>query len=159
MRIGQGYDVHRLVSGRRLIIGGVTIPHDKGLEGHSDADVLLHATMDALLGAAGLGDIGIHFPPSDDRFKDADSLGLLKVVMDIVGKAGWLHVENIDATLIAQEPKLSPYFEQMKAAMACVLDMDSSRINIKATTTELLGFVGRGEGIAAMAVCLVGRNG
>lgn len=158
LRIGHGFDVHRLVKGRDLIIGGVNIPHERGLAGHSDADVLIHAIMDALLGAAGLPDIGRQFPPSDERYKDADSTELLTTVLAMVREAGF-GVVNVDAIVMAQEPKLYPYIPAMKTRLAEVLGVDESRIGIKATTTENLGFVGRGEGIGASAVCLVSSDG
>ena len=154
MRIGQGYDVHRLASDRKLIIGGVEIPHKKGLLGHSDADVLLHAVMDALLGAAALGDIGLHFPDNDESFKGADSLQLLSQVASKVKTEGFL-IANIDATIIAQEPKMRPYIEQMRQNIAMATGLDISCINVKATTEEKLGFTGRKEGISAIAVCLL----
>lgn len=154
MRIGLGYDVHRLAGGRQLIIGGVDIPYDKGLLGHSDADVLVHAIMDALLGAAALGDIGKHFPDSDERFKDISSLRLLEDVYKLL-KDKNCRVVNIDATIIAQRPKMMPHIPAMKANIASVLELDEDRINIKATTTEGLGFTGREEGIAAQAAVLI----
>jgi len=154
MRIGIGYDVHRLTEGRPLIIGGVEIPYEKGLLGHSDADVLVHAVMDALLGAAGRGDIGCYFPDNDMKYKGISSLVLLERVGDIIRKAG-LEVENIDAVVIAQRPKLMPHSSKMKAKMAEALGVVPGRINIKASTTEGLGFEGRGEGIAAQAVALL----
>jgi 2-C-methyl-D-erythritol 2,4-cyclodiphosphate synthase len=155
MRIGHGFDVHRLVLGRPCIIGGVTIAHDKGLDGHSDADVLLHAICDALLGAAGLGDIGKHFPPTDNRYKGIDSRALLQHVVSLLANQAYV-VGNIDATVICEAPKLSPHTAQMcrNIAQACGV-VDVGQINIKATTTEKLGFTGRGEGIAAEAVCLI----
>lgn len=158
LRIGHGYDVHRLVAGRRLIIGGVEIDHERGLDGHSDADVLLHAIMDALLGAAGLGDIGEHFPPSDASFKDADSMDLLKQVRGMLERAGYKTVINVDATIIAQRPKMAPHIAAMRKAIALVLAVELSRVSIKATTTEKLGFAGREEGIAAEAVCLIASD-
>jgi 2-C-methyl-D-erythritol 2,4-cyclodiphosphate synthase len=158
MRIGQGFDVHALVPGRKLIIGGVDIPFGKGLLGHSDADVLLHAITDALLGAAGLGDIGRHFPDSDLRFKDADSRQLLRETARLVEWAGF-RVGNVDATVIAQAPRMAPYVAQMAANVAADLGIEASRVNIKAKTTERLGFTGRGEGIAAQAVALIERAG
>lgn len=158
MRIGHGFDVHALVPGRKLIIGGVDIPFDKGLLGHSDADVLLHAITDALLGAAGLGDIGRHFPDSDPRFKDADSRQLLREAARLIEWAGF-RVGNIDATVIAQAPRLAPYAVQMAANIAADLGIDAGCVNVKAKTTERLGFTGRGEGIAAQAVALIGRAG
>ncbi|MBR0415399.1 MAG: 2-C-methyl-D-erythritol 2,4-cyclodiphosphate synthase [Clostridia bacterium] len=154
MRVGQGYDVHRLAEGRKLIIGGVEIPHDKGLLGHSDADVLLHAIADALLGAAALGDIGKHFPDTDDAFKDADSLKLLAKVAEIVCAAGFT-VQNIDATIIAQRPKMSPYIDRMRENIAAAIGIDVSAVSVKATTEEGLGFTGHQEGISALAVCLI----
>ncbi|MCR5251109.1 MAG: 2-C-methyl-D-erythritol 2,4-cyclodiphosphate synthase [Lachnospiraceae bacterium] len=154
MRIGNGYDVHRLGEGRDLIIGGVKIPYEMGLIGHSDADVLTHAIMDALLGAAALGDIGKHFPDTDDAYKGADSLVLLAKVRDLLSEKGYF-VENIDATIIAQAPKMRPYIDEMNRRIAEVLELDPDQINIKATTEEHLGFTGRGEGIAAQAVCLL----
>ena len=152
MRIGHGYDVHVLVNGRKCIIGGVDVPHDKGLDGHSDADVLLHAICDALLGAAALGDIGKHFPPDDSTYKNADSRTLLRHVIALL-KAKNYTVNNIDATVICEAPKLSPHTAQMCANIAADCNVDVSQVNIKATTTEKLGFTGRGEGIAAEAVC------
>lgn len=154
MRVGMGYDVHQLVDGRRLIMGGVLIPHEKGLLGHSDADVLIHAIMDALLGAAGLGVIGQHFPDNDMQFKDISSLVLLDRVVQLL-KENNLNINNIDATIIAQKPKMQPYFSAMIDNIARVLDISPNLINIKATTTEYLGFEGRGEGIKAIAVCLL----
>ena len=154
MRIGEGFDVHALVSGRPLIIGGVTIPFDKGLDGHSDADVLLHAICDALLGAAALGDIGGHFPDSDDKYASADSRVLLREVASIIAQAGFA-IGNIDATIVAQQPKMAPYVHDMVANIAADLRTDPGRVNIKAKTTEKLGFAGRGEGIAAKAVALL----
>lgn len=154
MRIGSGYDVHRLTENRKLILGGVEIPYEKGLLGHSDADVLVHAVMDALLGAAALGDIGKHFPDSDDRYKNISSLTLLKHVSLLLKERGYNTI-NIDATVIAQRPKLAPYIESMVKNMAEVLDIPCESINVKATTEEGLGFTGSGEGIAAQAVCLI----
>jgi 2-C-methyl-D-erythritol 2,4-cyclodiphosphate synthase len=153
-RIGHGFDVHQLVVGRPCIIGGVLIPHDKGLDGHSDADVLLHAICDALLGAAGLGDIGKHFPPTDMRFKGIDSRELLRHVVALLHDKQY-QVGNIDATVICEAPRLSQHTAQMCANIAQDCAVDVSQINIKATTTEKLGFTGRGEGIAAEAVCLI----
>jgi 2-C-methyl-D-erythritol 2,4-cyclodiphosphate synthase len=152
MRIGQGFDVHALVPGRRLVIGGVTIPYDKGLEGHSDADVLLHAICDALLGAAALGDIGRHFPDSDAAYKGADSRQLLREVRKKLGK---LKIVNIDATILAQAPRMAPHVAKMIENIATDLGIAPGAINIKATTTEQLGFIGRAEGIAAQAVVLL----
>ena len=151
MRIGQGFDVHKLVVGRKCVIGGVEIAYDKGLDGHSDADVLLHAICDALLGAAALGDIGKHFPPTDDAYKNADSRDLLRHVVALL-KAKNYAVNNIDATVICEAPKLSPHTAQMCANIAADCGVDIGQINVKATTTEKLGFTGRGEGIAAEAV-------
>jgi len=152
MRIGFGYDVHRLVEERELIIGGVLIPFEKGLAGHSDADVLLHAVMDALLGAAALGDIGVHFPDHDSQYKDISSLLLLERVNVLLRETGYV-CHNLDCTIVAQAPKLSPYREKMRDNLARILKTDQDRINVKATTTEGLGFTGRKEGIAAYAVC------
>lgn len=154
MRIGYGYDVHALVSGRRLILGGITIPHERGLAGHSDADVLLHALADALLGAAALGDIGHYFPPGDPRYKDADSMLLLQEVYRHVQAAGYC-LGNADVTVTAQEPRLAPYVDAMREGIATALGVTKGQISIKATTTEGLGFTGRGEGIAAQAVVLL----
>lgn len=154
MRIGHGYDVHRLVEGRALILGGVRIDYDKGLDGHSDADVLLHAVSDALLGAAGLGDIGYHFPDTDPQYKGADSLKLLAVVGEKIAAAGF-RVENIDVTMIAQKPKLRPFISQMEQNIATAVGIDASRVNVKATTEEHLGFTGTGEGMSCHAVCLL----
>ena len=156
-RIGQGFDVHALVPGRKLIIGGVTIPFDRGLLGHSDADVLLHAITDALLGAAGLGDIGRHFPDTDARYAGADSRVLLRGAMESVAAAGW-QVGNVDATVIAQAPKLLPHVPAMVANIAADLGIEAAQVNIKGKTTERLGFTGRGEGIAAEAVALLLRR-
>lgn len=156
MRIGMGYDVHKLVEGRKLILGGVEIPHEKGLLGHSDADVLLHAVMDAMLGAAALGDIGKHFPDTDPEFEGISSLKLLKRAAATVRKNGYT-VGNIDATIIAQRPKMAPYIEQMRHNIAKALGTDVENINVKATTEEGLGFTGSGEGISANAVCLLER--
>lgn len=152
MRVGIGYDVHRLTEGRKLILGGVEIPHTLGLEGHSDADVAVHAVMDALLGAAALGDIGKHFPDTEETYRGISSLKLLEHVGKLLEQEGYV-VENIDATIIAQKPKLRPYIQQMEENMAQVLKIDRSQINIKATTEEHLGFTGREEGISAQAVC------
>lgn len=154
MRIGHGYDVHRLVCGRDLILGGMKVSYEKGLGGHSDADVLVHAVMDALLGAAGLGDIGKHFPDSDPQYKGISSLTLLKKVKEKIANAGY-RVENIDVTVIAQAPKLASYLMQMEANLAVILGICADRVNIKATTEEHLGFTGSGEGIACHAVCLL----
>jgi 2-C-methyl-D-erythritol 2,4-cyclodiphosphate synthase len=154
IRIGQGFDVHRLVEGRRLVIGGVEIAHEKGLLGHSDADVLLHAVCDALLGAAALGDIGRHFPDSDPRYQGIDSRELLRRVAGLVREAGFVPA-NVDATIIAEAPRMAPHVPAMAANIAADLGIDEGCVNVKATTTERLGFAGRGEGIAAQAVCLV----
>ena len=154
MRIGHGYDVHRLVEGRALILGGVKIPYEKGLLGHSDADVLLHAVSDALLGAAGLGDIGRHFPDTDPAYKDADSLKLLICVAQKVQAAGY-KVGNVDVTVIAQKPKLKDYIPQMQKNIAAALGVAESQINVKATTEEQLGFTGDGSGMSCHAVCLL----
>lgn len=153
-RIGQGFDVHQLVAGRPCIIGGVNIPHDKGLLGHSDADVLLHAICDAMLGAAALGDIGKHFPDSDARYKGIDSRELLRHVATLVATHGWV-VGNIDATVIAEAPRMAPHVGAMVANIAADVGVPAAYVNVKATTTEKLGFAGRGEGIAAQAVCLL----
>ena len=158
MRIGQGFDAHALVEGRKLIIGGVEIPHEKGLDGHSDADVLIHAVCDALLGAAGLGDIGAHFPDSDDRYKGIDSRKLLREVAQLLRQYN-LPVVNVDATIIAQAPKMAPHLPAMCANLASDLDVAAGAINIKAKSTEHLGFVGRGEGIAAEAIALLDDAG
>jgi len=158
MRIGQGFDAHALVAGRKLIIGGVEIPHEKGLDGHSDADVLIHAVCDALLGAAGLGDIGAHFPDSDDRYKGIDSRKLLREVAQLLRQYN-LPVVNVDATIIAQAPKMAPHLPAMCANLASDLDVAAGAINIKAKSTEHLGFVGRGEGIAAEAIALLDDAG
>lgn len=154
MKIGIGYDVHALVENRKLILGGVLIPYEKGLEGHSDADVLIHAIMDSLLGAMGLGDIGKLFPDTDNQYKGADSRVLLRHVVKLMDDRNY-SLGNLDAVIIAQKPKMSPYIEQMKKTLADDLKTDLSNINIKATTTEHLGFEGRGEGIAAQSVCLL----
>lgn len=155
-RIGNGYDVHRLVEGRRCIICGVDIPHDKGLLGHSDADVALHALSDALLGAAARGDIGLHFPDTDMRWKGADSRVLLRAVVDIIAQAGF-RPGNVDVTIIAQAPKMRPYIDAMRANIAADLGIDLDCVSVKATTTERLGFTGREEGIAAQATALIER--
>ena len=151
VRFGMGYDVHQLVEGRKLIIGGVDIPYEKGLKGHSDADVLLHAISDALLGAAALGDIGKHFPDTDERFKGADSIKLTEHVVGLLTERGW-QINNVDVTIIAQRPKLAGFIPEMRSKVAAVLGIDADAVNVKATTTEKLGFTGRGEGIAAEAV-------
>ncbi len=155
MRIGHGYDVHKLTEGRKLIIGGVDIPYEKGLLGHSDADVLVHAVMDALLGAAALGDIGLHFPDNDPAYEGADSIKLLEHVGDLL-ESKLYYVENIDATILAQAPKMRPFIDLMRANIAHALKIDVSCVNVKATTEEGLGFTGAKEGIAAHAVCLLG---
>jgi len=157
IRIGHGFDVHAFAAGRRLIIGGVDIPHERGLLGHSDADVLLHAICDALLGAAGLGDIGKHFPDSDPQYKGIDSRKLLRHVGVLLKQRGW-HAGNIDATLIAQAPRMAPHIPAMREHIAEDLNVNLDQVNVKATTTEMLGFTGRGEGIAAEAVCLIARG-
>lgn len=155
LRIGHGFDVHRLVTGRRLILGGVEIRHERGLEGHSDADVVTHAVMDALLGAAGLPDIGVHFPPSDERYRDADSLVLLGQVCQMLSDTGYDEIVNVDVTVMAERPKLATHIVQMRARLAGALGIAVEQVNVKATTAEKLGFVGREEGIAAEAVCLI----
>ncbi|MFN3593389.1 MAG: 2-C-methyl-D-erythritol 2,4-cyclodiphosphate synthase [Thiobacillaceae bacterium] len=157
IRIGHGFDVHALAAGRRLVIGGVAIPYEFGLAGHSDADVLLHAICDALLGAAGLGDIGRHFPDTDSRYKGIDSRELLREVVARLAAEGW-RAGNVDATIIAQAPRMAPYIAQMRENIAADLGVASACVNVKATTTERLGFTGRGEGIAAEAVCLIRRT-
>lgn len=156
IRIGQGFDVHALVVGRPCIIGGVTIPFDRGLLGHSDADVLLHAICDALLGALALGDIGQHFPDSDPRYQGIDSRQLLRHVAALIREKGW-HVINLDATLMAEAPRMAPHIVAMRTNIAADLSLTVDSVSVKATTTEKLGFTGRGEGIAANAVCLLGR--
>ena len=154
MRIGTGYDVHKLVEGRKLIIGGVEIPYEKGLLGHSDADVLVHAIMDALLGAAALGDIGKHFPDTDEKYKGADSLMLMREVKRILSENGY-EIENVDSTIIAQAPKMKPHIDEMRRRIASALEIDVSQVSVKATTEERLGFTGRGEGISAQAAALI----
>ena len=154
MRIGHGYDIHRLTAGRPLILGGVRVPSDVGLDGHSDADVLTHAVIDALLGAAALGDIGALFPDTDAAYKGADSIGLLKAVMTRVREAGYA-VGNVDATVVLQAPKLRPHIDAMRDELAVALEVDASQVSVKATTGEGMGFVGRGEGAEAHAVCLL----
>jgi 2-C-methyl-D-erythritol 2,4-cyclodiphosphate synthase len=156
-RVGQGFDVHQLTEGRPLIIGGITIPYEKGLLGHSDADVLLHTVADACLGAIGEGDIGRHFPDTDEAFKDADSAKLLEHVWAIVKEKGYI-LGNIDCTIIAQKPKMAPYIGDMQKRIAELLEADASQVNVKATTTEKLGFTGRGEGIASQAAVLLVRK-
>ncbi len=154
MRIGTGYDVHRLAEDRKLILGGVEIPYERGLMGHSDADVLLHAVMDALLGAAALGDIGKHFPDSDPAYKGISSMALLEKVGELLAQKGFI-VENIDSTIIAQAPKMRPYIDRMRGNIADALGLDAEYVSVKATTEEGLGFTGAGEGISAQAVCLL----
>ena len=157
LRIGHGYDVHRLTEGRKLILGGVHIPYEKGLLGHSDADVLVHAVMDSMLGALALGDIGKHFPDTSPEYEGADSISLLKKVSEIISGKEY-SVGNIDSTIICQSPKLAPYIEQMRENIASALKCDVSQISVKATTEERLGFKGSGEGIAAHAVCILKKN-
>ena len=154
LRIGQGFDVHALVAGRRLVIGGVTVPHDRGLEGHSDADVLLHAICDALIGAAGLGDIGTHFPDSDARYRDVDSRVLLRSTAQLIARHG-LRVVNVDSTIIAQAPRMAPHIAQMRETIAHDLGLAATQVNVKAKSAERLGAIGRGEGIAAEAIALL----
>jgi 2-C-methyl-D-erythritol 2,4-cyclodiphosphate synthase len=156
MRVGQGFDVHRFAEGRPLVLMGLTIPHDRGLAGHSDADVMLHALMDALLGAAGLGDIGLHFPDSESAYKGADSTVLLAQVMASLREHGW-KVVNADVCLIGERPKIGPHRERMRARIAPLLGLEPDALNVKATTTEKLGFTGRGEGLAAQAVVLIDK--
>ena len=156
MRIGMGYDVHKLVEGRDLILGGVKIPYEKGLLGHSDADVLLHAIMDSLLGAAALGDIGTHFPDTDPKYKGASSIELLKYVGDLL-KENNFTIGNIDSTIIAQRPKLAPFIKEMRKNIATALNMSENDINVKATTEEGLGFTGCGEGISSNSICLINK--
>jgi 2-C-methyl-D-erythritol 2,4-cyclodiphosphate synthase len=154
VRVGIGYDVHRLVEGRKLILGGVEVPFEKGLLGHSDADVLIHAIMDSILGALGLGDIGKHFPDTDDQYKDISSLILLQRVYELMKSQNYT-IGNIDAIIVAQRPKLAPYIGAMEEKIASVLKISKEKVNIKATTTEMLGFEGRGEGISAYSTCLI----
>lgn len=156
MRIGHGYDVHRLVTDRELVLGGVKIPHEKGLLGHSDADVLLHAISDALLGAAALGDIGKHFPDTDEKYKGADSLVLLGAVAELLKRNGYF-VVNVDSTVLAQAPKLAPHIEKMRENISRAIGVDTDSVSVKATTEEGLGFTGEGQGIAAHAVCLIDK--
>ncbi len=158
MRVGIGYDAHKLCDNRKLILGGVDIPHEKGLLGHSDADVLVHAIMDALLGAAAMGDIGKHFPDNDQSFKNINSMFLLKNVYELLLKEDYI-ISNIDATVVCQRPKLAPYIEQMRKNISDVLNLDVNQVNIKATTTETLGFEGRKEGISSHAICLIHKRG
>ena len=157
MRVGLGYDVHKVVEDRKLIIGGVEIPYEKGLLGHSDADVLLHAIMDSLLGAAALGDIGKHFPDSDDRYKGISSIELLKHVGSLLKENDWL-IENIDSTIIAQKPKMAPHIENMRKNISEALNIDIGQINVKATTEEGLGFTGEGKGISSQSICLLTKK-
>ena len=157
MRIGHGFDVHKLVPGRKLILGGVEIPYEFGLLGHSDADVLIHALMDAMLGACAMGDIGHLFPDNDDRFLGADSIKLMKEVVRVTGEEGWI-LSNCDVTVICQKPKLAEYIDRMRENIADAAGVEPGQVSVKATTTEALGFTGRGEGIAAEAVCLLTRN-
>jgi 2-C-methyl-D-erythritol 2,4-cyclodiphosphate synthase len=154
MRVGVGYDVHPLVSGRRLVLGGVEIPFEKGLDGHSDADVLVHAIIDALLGATGLGDIGVHFPSSDPRYKDISSVSLLRQVVFLLRAEGWL-VCNVDASIVADQPRLMPFIAEMRGIIGEALGIDVERVSVKSTTSKGLGFLGRGEGIAVHAVAMV----
>ena len=157
MRIGQGYDAHRFEPGKPLVLGGVPVAHDEGLKAHSDGDVLIHALCDALLGAAGLGDIGRHFPDSDPAFSGADSRELLRRVVELLHDRGW-RVTNVDLTAVAQRPKLAPYIDAMRQVLAVDLQINPHQVNVKATTTEGMGFTGRGEGIAAYAVALIGEH-
>ena len=157
-RIGQGYDVHPLVRGRPLVLGGETLPFDRGLAGFSDADVVLHALGDALLGAVGLGDLGAHFPPDDPEWRDADSVDLLRRIVDLVGRAGF-EVVNCDLTIIAEEPRMAPHIDSMRRRIGRILAVDAGRVSIKATTHERLGSLGRGEGIACLAVALLETTG
>lgn len=156
MRIGMGYDVHRLVEGRKLVLGGVTIPFEKGLLGHSDADVLIHAVCDALLGAAGLGDIGLHFPDSDPKWKDMSSLKILSRTYELVNHKGF-KIINLDSTILAEAPKISPYKETMEKNIARAIEIEPEDVNVKGTTFETLGMIGRGEGIAAICVALIDK--
>ncbi|MBQ2447413.1 MAG: 2-C-methyl-D-erythritol 2,4-cyclodiphosphate synthase [Bacteroidales bacterium] len=157
IRVGQGYDVHRLVEGRALFLGGIEIPHEKGLLGHSDADVLIHAICDALLGAAALRDIGYHFPDTSAQFKGIDSKILLQKTVDLLAEKGW-HLVNVDATICAERPKINPHIPAMKACLAPLMKVDEDAVSIKATTTEKLSFVGREEGMAALAVVLIEKD-
>ena len=157
IRVGQGYDVHRLVEGRALFLGGIEIPHEKGLLGHSDADVLIHAICDALLGAAALRDIGYHFPDTSAQFKGIDSKILLQKTIDLLTEKGW-HLVNVDATICAERPKINPHIPAMKACLAPLMQVDEDAVSIKATTTEKLSFVGREEGMAALAVVLIEKD-
>ena len=151
MRVGLGYDSHRLAEGRRLVIGGVEIPFERGLDGHSDSDVLAHAVIDAVLGAAGLGDIGAHFPDTDERWRDADSIALLQTVVEMVAERGY-RVGNVDCTVVMEAPKLAPHRDAIRGRLAAALGVEEDRVNVKASTGERMGFVGRGEGVAALAV-------
>lgn len=156
--VGIGYDTHRLAAGRRLILGGVEIPSERGLDGHSDADVLAHAVIDALLGAAGLGDIGEHFPDTDERWRDADSIELLQTVVATIAAAGF-EIVNVDCTVLMEAPRLGPHRQAIRARLAAALGLSESRVNVKATTGETIGFVGRGEGVAALATAGLSRGG
>lgn len=156
--VGIGYDTHRLAAGRRLILGGVEIPHDSGLHGHSDADVLTHAVIDALLGAAGLGDIGEHFPDSEERFSDADSIELLQTVVATIADAGH-EIVNVDCTVVMEAPRLGPHKQMIRARLAAALGLPEARVNVKATTGEGIGFVGRGEGVATLAIASLSHSG
>jgi 2-C-methyl-D-erythritol 2,4-cyclodiphosphate synthase len=158
MRVGVGYDVHPLVSGRRLVLGGVEIPFEKGLDGHSDADVLVHAIIDALLGATGLGDIGVHFPSSDPRYKDISSVSLLRQVVSLLQAQGWL-VCNVDASIVAERPRLTPFISEMRGIIGEALGIDVGQVGVKSTTSKGLGFLGKGEGIAVHAVAMVEKAG
>lgn len=157
MRIGLGYDVHKLVEGRSLIIGGVNVPHEKGLLGHSDADVLIHAIMDGMLGALALGDIGKHFPDTDEKYKGSDSMKLLKCVNDLINEKGY-EINNIDSIIVAQSPKMAPHIEQMRRNIATVLNTDIDNISVKATTEEGLGFTGEKQGISSQSICLLNKK-
>lgn len=156
-RVGQGYDIHRLTVGRRLILGGVVIPYEKGLDGHSDADVLIHAIIDSIVGALGQGDIGMHFPDNDMRYRDIDSALLLKATIRLLEKEGWSLV-NIDSTIIAESPKLSPHINEIRTSLASIIGMDRADVNVKAKTEEGLGYLGNGDAIAAHAVCLIQKE-
>jgi 2-C-methyl-D-erythritol 2,4-cyclodiphosphate synthase len=158
MRVGVGYDVHPLVSGRRLVLGGVEIPFEKGLDGHSDADVLVHAIIDALLGATGLGDIGVHFPSSDPRYKDVSSVALLRQVVSLLRAQGWL-VCNVDASIVAERPRLTPFISEMRGIISEAVGIDVGQVGVKSTTSKGLGFLGRGEGIAVHAVAMAEKAG
>lgn len=156
-RVGQGYDIHRLTVGRRLILGGVVIPYEKGLDGHSDADVLIHAIIDSIVGALGQGDIGMHFPDNDMRYRDIDSALLLKATIRLLEKEGWSLV-NIDSTIIAESPKLSPHINEIRTSLASIIGMDRADVNVKAKTEEGLGYLGNGDAIAAHTVCLIQKE-